>query len=535
MASSHLFQVDRLEITKSFEEEWDKNMTASSRHTLNVGMLIVVIGAGGGLAFFYSTPGHGSRVQAQASGQTPATGISVKTIHPRLDKDFQITVSRPAEVEPYYRANLEAQVAGEVKWIHVARGSKVEKDQLLVRIHVPDKLALVREKANIVEQRKIEFELAQEKVNAANIAVKTALANVEEKRALLSEAKAQLRLRESQFKRLDELWRNNAVDKNARDEALKSLEYAQAMEGGADAARLKAEAEVEDARASVKVIEADLKRTKQLIEVAKSDHEQAAAIANYAEVKAPFKGAVVSRKVDPGSFVQNASTGTPTPMLSLERADIVTIVMNLPDNYAAHITPGTQAIIQLDQMPGTKIIGKVTRFSTSLMTAEHDRTMRVEVDLWNDSPELYRSFVADPKNLSDLKEGPLPIVPDFTGKSNTPESRRIITGKYANMTLILQTFKDIELIPSQAIIHRGGQTMIYVAAEGKAHLVPVEVQIDDGNLAKVVKLGPEGDDIGCLTCEEVIISNQEELSEGEPVATVLQEDWNGNAGARPSR
>jgi multidrug resistance efflux pump len=397
----------------------------------------------------------------------------------------------------------------------------VEKDQVLVRIYAPDKLALASEKRNVVTQREREFDLMQEKKSAAEEAVKTALVNVKLKDALVLEAQAQTRYRAVQFENLEGLWKTRAVEKIVRDEGEKSLGVARAAEAGAEAARLKAVQEVEDARANVRVIEAEAKRARQLIEVAKSDSEQAAALVEYAVVKAPFRAAVVRRRVDPGSFVQNASTGHPTPMLTLERSDIVTVVMNVPDNYAAYVAPGTEAVIRLDSMPGVKVRGKVTRFAPSVATAAHDRTMRVEVDLWNGAPDQYQPFFADPKNLADLKEGPLPILPELTGKGPLPPAPRLLTGTYGTMTLVLKSFGRIELIPSQAVMRRGGRASIYVVRDEKAHLLPVEVRVDDGTLAHVVLLGKNGEVTGHLDDgEQVIVTNQEELTEGQPVAPV---------------
>jgi multidrug resistance efflux pump len=490
-------------------------------------LLLGTIGAGGWLLF---VQGRGERTTA-AKPQTDAPeaapkAIAVKTVRPRRDQNSQMTVERPADVEAYYRAAIEAQVAGEVKWVRVAPGSPVEKDQVLVRIHVPDKQAVVNEKKNIIVQREREHELMQEKKSAAEEAVKTALANVKLKDALILAAKAQTHYREVELENLERLWKSDSIQKIARDAGAKALEAARADEDGANAAKIKAVQEVEDARAQVKVVEAEVKRSKQLIEVARSDYDQAAAIAEYAVVKAPFRGAVVRRQIDPGSFVQNASTGQPTPMLTLERSDIVTVVMNVPDNYAAYVAPGTEAVIRLDSLPGIKIHGKVTRFAPSVATAAHDRTMRVEVDLWNGPPDAYQGFFADPKNLAELKEGPLPILPELTGKGPLPPTQHLLTGTYGNMTLILKSFGQIELIPSQAIIRQGGRTSIYVVRDGKAHLMYVQVQVDDGTQAHVVPLGKSGEILGHLAeNEQVIISNLEELTEGQPVAPVLNESW----------
>jgi hypothetical protein len=196
-------------------------------------------------------------------------------------------------------------------------------------------------------------------------------------------------------------------------------------------------------------------------------------------------------------------------------------VMSVPDNYAPFVTPNTEAIIEPHSFPGLKIRGRVTRFPRSLVTAAHDRTMPVEVDLWNGSAEEFKKFVANPENLADLKEGPLPILPQVIGKEELHEGA-LMPGSYAHMTLVLKDFGSTYLIPSQAVIPRGGRTYLYVVRDEKAHLMPVQVQVDDGTLAKVVRLGENGQLLGDLSPnEEIIISNQEELTEGHPVNAVL--------------
>jgi multidrug resistance efflux pump len=504
---------------------------------IRVGVGVGVLAAAA-LTVFLFTRGHAAKADARDKddGETPLVDISVKTVRPRLDRNFQITVERPADVEAYYRAEIESRVAGEVKAIRVARGSRVEKDQALVQLFVPDLLADERAKANVVKQRERELQLTERKAEAARAAVKTAEANVEEKKTLLDTAVATTAFRKVEVKRVGDLVRRNSMEPVVLDEAEKNLAIARSAEAAATAARLKAVAEVEDARVNVKVMEAEVERVRQLIEVARSDEEEAQARVDFARVKAPFRGTVVDRKVDPGDFVQNASTGHPTPMLSLVRTDIVTVVMRVPDNYAPFVSPGTEAVIELDALPGVKIHGKVTRFGPSLETASRDRTMRVEVDLWNCSPDAYKPFFADPKNLADLKEGPLPLVPEFTGKDPLGRSTYLMPDMYGKMTLILKTFGDTYLIPSQAVLRQGGRTYIYVVEEGKAHRVPVDVQVDDGNLAKVERLGAQGEVLGDLTGkEEVIVSNQEELTEGQPVMTSPQEDWTNlkDTGAAP--
>ena len=377
-----------------------------------------------------------------------------------------------------------------------------------------------------VIQREEEAKLARAKVKAAEAAVETAKANADEKQALLRQAKAEklyagssttaspacagrMRSTKTWWTKRRETW---SSPKRPRWRPRESI--------------LKAQSQIIDAKANLDVAKAEVKQREQLIKVAEADEKKAAALCEFANVKAPFRGDVVNRKVDPGSFVQNASTGHPTPILTLERTDIVTVVMRVPDNYAPFVSPGTDAIIELDALPGLKIQGKVTRFAPSLVTAAHDRTMRVEVDLWNGTSSEYQKFIDDQKHDADRKDGPLPLLPQFVGKNNLSRSTHLLPGMYGQMTLELRTFADTQLIPTQSIVRQGGRAYIYVVGDGKAHLIPVQVQVDDGTLAKVELLGANGEVIGDLsTNEEVVVTNQEELTEGQPLKTTPLEDW----------
>src|SRR5258708_1538558 len=115
--------------------------------------------------------------------------------------------------------------------------------------------------------------------------------------------------------------------------------------------------------------------------------------------------------------------------------------MKVPDNAAPYVTRDTEAIIQIDELPGVLIRGKVTRFSPWIQN--HDRTMRVEVDLYNDTPQNYERFRAhllgaklaglaadSPLGLASLLAGsrrtcnldtksmqdPLPMLPVISGR-----------------------------------------------------------------------------------------------------------------------
>ena len=132
---------------------------------------------------------------------------------------------------------------------------------------------------------------------------------------------------------------------------------------------------------------------------------------SFGTLKAPFDGVITRRNVDPGAFVQNSATGNPGPgLLTIEKTDIVTIYMNLPDNYAPYIDEKTEAIIEMTELPAVQIHALITRFSPSLQSPGNDRTMRVEVDLYNRGEKTYAEFLAREKanEYANLKGGSCP-------------------------------------------------------------------------------------------------------------------------------
>jgi hypothetical protein len=142
--------------------------------------------------------------------------------------------------------------------------------------------------------------------------------------------------------------------------------------------------------------------------------------------------------------------------------------------------------------------------------------------------------MADKQFTSRLKKGMpgdpnegKPILPEVKGQLVGGRQLRLLPGTFGYMTLVLKNFGNTYMLPSSAIASAGGNTSIYVVQDGKAHMRRVKVQIDDGKLVKIELLGTNGEVLGDLTGNEVVIvSNQGELSEGQLVKPTLIEDWN---------
>ena len=126
-------------------------------------------------------------------------------------------------------------------------------------------------------------------------------------------------------------------------------------------------------RAAVKVAEANI--TAQEAQVARLK-----VLTGFEEVRAPFDGMVTTRNNDVGDAVL-ADTTTGAPLLTLARDDVLRMAVNVPLYVADGVREGLDARVEVAQIPGKVFPGKVSRSSTTLLSAA--RTLVTQVDIPN--------------------------------------------------------------------------------------------------------------------------------------------------------
>jgi multidrug resistance efflux pump len=468
---------------------------------------------------------------SEDTGQASESIPVVKVIRPRRDPDFRMTVSAPAYVEAYYKAALKAKVSGPVKFVQKDIGAHVKKGEVLAEIDVPDLIQGLAQAEKVIQQRQQEKSLADTKVGVAKAAVDAATSSWHMKEKLKKAAEAIRDFRWTRYTRLKTLSEQNAVSELLAEEGQMDYLGAYAAYEAALEAVTQAQAKLEEAKQNLQVANADVVYKQSLVDVAEKDRDRAKALADYTKIEAPFDGVIVKRNVDPGSFV-DVGTANSDPLFIIERSDIVTVYMKVPDSLAPNVTDGTEAIITMTEWPGVEIHGRVSRHDPSLETSHTDLTMRVEVDLWNQSRRKYAAWLASEQAkqppvgvpFDDLKKGDdptkpvIPLVPTLTNSGAT--SPRLLPGMYGTMQLVLRTFRNTYLLPSDVIVQQGGEHYIYLFKDGVAKKVQVEVQADDERLAKVVKIVKKGGQEVReeLTNRDVVIkSGLSDVSDGQAV------------------
>lgn len=458
--------------------------------------------AGGGIAGAYFLPAvlhehnplHYLEVSEEADGETAAP-VTLKAVRPKLNGQQLVNeVTQPAYVQAFYKADLMARVAGPVKKVYKDIGDTVAEGEALLDIDVPDLERELLQKDALVQLAEQEVRAAQTAVTAAKAAEKEAAAQIRERESLVQQAAARRKYANAVYVRVRKLAESNAVEASLVDERLKNVEAADAEWQSARTGVESARANLEEFSSKVASALVDVEVKKARVQVARADRERVRVLVDLASLRAPFKGIVASRHIDPGTFVQNASTGNPTPLMTLLRTDLVTLVMWVPERDAPHVHKGTEAAVRLDALGRQVVPARVSRVSYWL-DPDKSRDMRVEVDLPN-------------------RDGALRV------------------GMYGSMTLTLQRFDSALLLPASAVFTRGGKTHLCEVRDGKAHLVRVRVQHEDGICVKVARLVNRLDDktrteveqLIELTGDEVVVrSGQGELHEGQEVEAVVEE------------
>ncbi len=295
-------------------------------------------------------------------------------------KTLRLESVQPGQIEAFEQTPLFAKLPAYVEKLYVDIGDRVEADQLLVDLFLPELKDELRQKEAALVQAQAEIELAAAAVRAAEAAVATAQANISLMEAGNIRAEADVARWQSQYARISQLVAGGSLDRKLEDETRDSLK-------AAEAARGEARAKVEAAKATLVQSQADLAKAKANEAVARARHGNAEAdlsrvkaLLQYTQIRAPYAGVVTERNVNRGDFVQPASTMTAKPLLTVARTDIVRIFVDVPEMDSPWVEAGRTGYVSVQALPDRIVEGKVTRTSWVLGA---NRTLHTELDLPN--------------------------------------------------------------------------------------------------------------------------------------------------------
>lgn len=377
-------------------------------------LLSVVIGAWA-LSTAVACRGAGSAApDARSTG--PLEVVTATARKELVNGVLQITGSLVAEQE----AEVAAETTGRVVATPVERGSRVNEGAVLV--------ALSKVEADAQAQ--------EASANVAQLEARLALTPGEpfdvEKVAEVASARASRDLAEADFGRIKSLLDERVVSQAEYDQRRTQLEaarnlYAVARNGAQQQYRM-----LEGARARAALARKNLADT---------------------DVRAPFSGIVVERKVGIGDFVTRG-----TKVATIVQSTPLRLELTVPEQSIGLVTAGQTVHLQVDSFPGRVFEGQV-RYVAPALRADQ-RALTVEA-----------------------------VVPNGDGT--------LKPGMFATAELRLPAAQPLLVVPSEAVQAAEGISRLYVIREGKAEERIVTTGLVSQGVTEVLSGLSEGEEVAC--------------------------------------
>ena len=389
-----------------------------------------------------SAKAHGSE-QGQGSERGPHDAkVHVTVVRPQKGTLERLS-TQPGSIQSYESIRLFAKVAGFLKKQNVDIGDRVKKGDVLAVVDVPELETQSKRDIAAVKQARARVHQMDSRVLSAEADLDAAKAAVTRAEASYKSAGAWVRFRTLQNQRMKDLFTSRSIEERLVEESKEHLEASIETELSERENVAANKAKVVAAQAKIEQTRADVEEAKADVEVAEADLEKVQVQLGFATIVAPFDGVVTTRRFFPGDFIRSANEGGNEPLLTVERTDLLRVVIQVPDRDVPFVDPGDVAYVRIDALPDRKLSAKVSRIAS--IEDPQTRLMRVEVDL-----------------------------PNPTGK--------IVPGMYGQVTIVLDQAKDLLSIPSSCITARQeeGKAAVYVVRNGRAQRVPVRLGIDNG-------------------------------------------------------
>lgn len=409
----------------------------------------------------------GNRGKTAASPDGSASPAGVETVPVTREDLRRITEPGPAELLPLEQTDLYAKATGFVKEIRVDLGDRVRKNDVLAELSIPEMLAELDEKKQLIEQAKATVLQAQATVESAQADVEAAAAGVGVAQAAMLRADAELEFRQKEHKRLRGLAEQKAVPWEVVDEKLYQVQ-------SADAARKEVTAKVQLAKANLSVSQAQLSKTRadhtraeSGIGVAEADANRVAALLEYATVRAPYDGVITHRNVHTGAYLDARAAGP--PLFRIVRTDVLRVVLDIPEKDAPYLNLGEPVHVEIDALPGLRFTWPIARFAPVLGAG---RKVRAEVHIKNQDGKLY-------------------------------------PGMYGRASVVLEDKPHALTLPAACVGNDASGLFVYCVVDGKAERQRVTVGLNDGKKVEITS--------GLTGKEEVILGGRGLIREGQPV------------------
>jgi RND family efflux transporter MFP subunit len=241
--------------------------------------------------------------------------LAVSVVHPKAG-GAEEEVVLPGNIQAFTDSPIYARTTGYLRKWYVDIGTHVKAGELLAEIDAPE----------------LDHQLQQAKAD-------------------LETAQANLRLAQSTADRWEFLLRTQSVSRQETDEKL-----------------------------------GDLSAKKAMVDASSNAVHRLEDLQSYEKVTAPFDGVITARNTDVGALIDAGANTPGRELFHLAATGSLRVFVSVPEVYDRAAQSGAHAALQLTEFPDRHFTGTLVRNANAIDTAS--RTLLVEVDVENPTGEL---------------------------------------------------------------------------------------------------------------------------------------------------
>ena len=332
---------------------------------------------------------------------------------------------------------MGARIPGKVERLRANIGDFVKKGQIIAELEKEELIAVLR-------KSRAELNRAAANLDATEI---LGPIEVEKAETECKRLRSILELDSAEHERQLALYRDNLTSKKILDQAEEEL--------------LKAKNELET---GIKTLELtknrfneDLKRLKAELESAEAAVKIAEVELSYATLRAPISGIIASVSTQEGETVAvGLSAPTFVTIIDLDRLQVETYVDEVD---IGKIKVGQKAAFSVEAYPSVDIEGKVVGIYPKAVLRENVVFYNVLVKSLNSPSVVLR--------------------PEMT----------------ANVSIFLESQKDVLVIPAKSVMKSGGSSYVYLLVDGKPERREIQVGLKQGAFIEIKAGLEEGDEV----------------------------------------
>ena len=344
------------------------SFTSSARFRIIVGVVLVLVIAVG--AWWWLSQNKESTDDAQVDAHVTliASRIGGTVLKVSVD-DNQVVEAGTVlvEIDPRdYQVAVDKAKAelADAEATAIAAQSNVPITSTSTQSGVSTAQSSVDQAKSVIESAAKEVEVARARLTASQSRLREAEANATRSRRDVDRLKGLLAKDEVSQQQYDAAVAAADAQSAATDTARAQIAEAEAGVRMAESRQVQAQAGEQSARASLRnaqtgpeqvtAMRARASSAQARVEQAKATLAQAELNLQYAVIKAPARGVVSRKSVNPGQVIQAGQ-----PLLSLVQTDEVWITANFKETQLNEMRPGQKVILTVDAYGGKQFQGKV--------------------------------------------------------------------------------------------------------------------------------------------------------------------------------